>query len=446
MGCRNPTRTRGETINITNHTTQVLADLIENLPIGTNLGLYQFLWMLISGNLLANRGAIFPALSSMGLKEEQVRRSWASMRYGSWEINHLLQEWSSYVEKEGEWKAIRYAGYAVKSVDLSAYWRPKLKNIKSKHYDSQAGKALAAVVFGLIGQVGKVGEQRIALLTDLLRADLDNPSEAELVDKLIKQVIKTLKKDEIATLDAGFKLKALLEAGLERFVLRLPKNFTARRNYLPDSSGGRPPERGELVRPLERTYAGNVIENTPPDRVETWKEDGVEIRAEYWDDIVLPELKVSEENQLFLVVAIHDPRFENPLLLACLLKLSGSDLVNIYRHRWPIEQPPLASKQMIGAHRQFVFAEESCFRFPELTLLAGSILTYLAATFPPIATGFWDRKPKRTPGRLRRYLGNIPFSNLPKPKSGRIRKKSSVSGHLSKGIQGHRRSKSPLPA
>jgi len=402
--------------------------------------------MLISGKLLSSRGAIFPALSSMGLEDEEVRRSWASMRYGTWTTTELFQKWREYVKEEQEWQEIRYAGYRIKSVDLTAYWRPKMKNIQSKHYDSQAGKALPAIVFGLIGQIGKVGEQRIALLTDLLRADLGNPSDADLIKELIKCLVQTLEEDEIAALDAGFKLKALLKAGLERFVLRLQKNFTARRNYLPEYSGGRPSEYGEKVRPLERTYDGNVIQATPPDCVETWEEDGVEIRAEFWVNLVLSDLKVSKDNQLFFVVAIHDPRFENPLLLACPLKLSGQDVAGIYKNRWPIEQPPLASKQMIGAHRQFVSAKESSYRFPELSLLAGSILTYLAAISPPIPTGFWDRKPKRTPGRLRRYLDGIPFSNLPKPKSGRIRKKAAVTAHLPKGILGHRRSKSPAPA
>jgi len=38
-------------------------------------------------------------------------------------------------------------------------------------------------------------------------------------------------------------------------------------------------------------------------------------------------------------------------------------------------------------------------RLPELALMAGSILSFLAATAPATPTGFWDRKPKRTPGR-----------------------------------------------
>ena len=105
-----------------------------------------------------------------------------------------------------------------------------------------------------------------------------------------------------------------------------------------------------------------------------------------------------------------------------------------------VEQVPLAAKQMLGAGRQFVFAPESQQRLPELALLAGNMVTYLAATLPATPTGFWDRQPKPTPGRLRRVLARTPFpKSCPLP--GRIRKKASVVNHLPKGILGHRRQK-----
>lgn len=402
--------------------------------------------MLLRGNLLASRGAIFPALSSLGLEDAQVRRSWASMRYGSWDTEKLLENWRNQVKSEGQWDPVEYAGYKVKALDLTAYWRLRLQIALSKHYDSTAGKALKAVVFGLAGEVGTVGEQRVTLLTDIIRADLDDPSEVNLEKELLNQVVTKLKEDEIVAIDAGIKIKALFEAGLSAFVLRLPKNFTARRNFLPEDKGGRPSEYGEIIRPLARSYNGNLIEATAPDRTEFLEEDGIEIKVEYWNGVVLREEKVSEENQLFWVIAVHSPLYDEPILYAVPFQMKGQDAYHIYRNRWPIEQPPLASKQMIGTHRQFVSSAESSYRLPELSLLAGSILTYLSAKFPPIPTGFWDSKPKRTPGRLRRYLKNIPFSNLSQPKSGRIRKKASVTAHLPKGILGHRRSKPPLPA
>ena len=414
---------------------------------GTNLALYQFLWMLVSGALLSSRGALFPGLQLIGLKECEVRRAWAAFRYGAWSSPELLQTWRAHVERQGQWQAHPHAGYSVKAIDITAYWRPTLKGLRSQHYDAQAEKALPAVVFGMIGCVGQVGDQRMALLTDLIRADLSDPSEVALQTKLLQQVVLGLADDEMPVLDAGFKLKALYEAGLPRFVVRLAKNFTARRNVLPTyTSTGRPPEYGEVVRPLARTYNSKPIEATPPDHVETWQDQGLTFRAEFWHGLVTSDLKPDPANNTLTVVAIYDPRYEEPWLLACPLKLSGPDLRGLYHDRWPIEQLPLAAKHMVGAHRQFVFAKESCFRLPELSLLAGSIQTYLAATLPPIPTGFWDRAPKPTPGRLRSWLARTPFADLPSLAPGRIRKKSSAYRHLPKGIQAHRRSKQPALA
>jgi hypothetical protein len=431
----------GETIDIKNHTIQTLTAVVEQLPIGTNLALYQFFWMLISGALHNSRGAMFPALKSIGLTDEEVRRAWAAMRYGAWQTETLLETWRTYVTEQGEWQASQYAGYYTKAVDMTAYWRPTLKGLKSKHYNAEADKALPAVVFGMVGRVGRVGQQRMALLTDLIRADLRDASKTALQTHVLRQLAETLAEDEMPVLDAGFKLKALLQVGLERFVLRLATNFTARRNYLPEYEGGRPPEYGDIVRPLARSYDERQIPATAPDRVETWKHFGLEFRAEFWNDLVLRECKPSAENQTFTVVAVYDPRFENPWLLACPIQLHGADFWNFYHDRWPIEQLPLASKHMVGAQRQFVSAEESCYRLPELSLLAGSIQTYLAATLPPIPTGFWDRHPKGTPGRLRRWLGRTTFSDLSPTQQGRIRKKYSPTAHLPKGILGHKRSK-----
>jgi hypothetical protein len=415
------------------------------LTIGINLALDQFLWMLVSGALLASRGALFPALQSIGLEAAEARRAWSAFRYGAWAIHPMLRAWETYIEGQEKWQAHQYAGCYVKAMDITAYWRPSVKRIKSKHYDAQAGKALRAVVLGMIGRIGSVGEQRMALLTNLIRADLTDPSESALQTELVKQVALGQADDEISVFDAGFKPKALLAADLPRFVLRLAKNFTARCNVRPDSSGGRPPEYGLLVRPLARSYNGKLIECTPPGHVETWQHRGLEFRAEFWYELVLPDCKASAENQTFTVVAIYDPRFAEPWLLACPLKLNGPDLWGLYHDRWPIEQLPLASKHMVGAHRQFVFAEQSCYRLPELSLLAGSIQTCLAATLPPIPTGFWDRNPQRTPGRLRRWLARTPFSDLLLPEQGRIRKKASVTDHLPKGVLAHRRSKQPVP-
>ena len=377
----------------------------------------------------------------MGLEKAEVRRSWAGFRYGRWTIASLLSDWSVHVMERGYWQAHCYDGYYVKAVDVTAFWRSAVEGLQSKHYDAEADRALPAVPLGLIGRVGSVGEQRFALLTDIVRADLKDPGEKRFITMLLDRAAGGLEEDEIAVFDAGFHLQQLFDAKIRRFVVRLPKNFTARRNYVISNPLGRPAEYGELVRPLARTYDDKSIVATPPDRVETWLSQGLEYRGEYWDELVLPECKAAPANSTFYIVAVYDPHFDDPWLLACPQKFSGKTLSNFYHDRWPVEQLPLAAKHMVGADRQFVFAPESCQRLPELSLLAGSILTYLAATFPPIPTGFWDRTPKRTPGRLRHLLAQAHFPNLPNPLPEQIRKKASVCGHLPKGTQAHRRQK-----
>ena len=397
--------------------------------------------MLLSGRLHDSDGAIFPALQSLGLSEAEVRRTWAGFRYGCWTISALLSVWLAHVKEQGQWQAHGYDGYRVKAVDITAFWRSALDGLQSKHYDAEAGKALPAVPLGLIGKVGSVGEQRFALLTDIVRADLQDPSEKPFIATLLERVAKGLEEDELAVFDAGFHLQQLFAAKIQRFVVRLAKNFTARRNYVVSNPLGRPCEYGDSVRPLARTYADQSIAATSPDRVETWISQGLEYRAEFWDKLVLPECKANPDNSIFYVAAIYDPHFEEPWLLACPFQLTGKTFQNFYHDRWPVEQLPLAAKHMVGANRQFVFAPESCQHLPELALLAGSILTYLAATLPPIPTGFWDRNPRRTPGRLRRRLAQVYFPNLPHPTQGQIRKKASVFAHLPVGIQAHRRQK-----
>ena len=50
---------------------------------------------------------------------------------------------------------------------------------------------------------------------------------------------------------------------------------------------------------------------------------------------------------------------------------------------------------MLGLKRSFVFHPESVCRLPELALLTGNILSYLAATLATIPSGFWDLSPKK---------------------------------------------------
>jgi len=248
-----------------------------------------------------------------------------------------------------------------------------------------------------------------------------------------------LQPDEVLVVDAGFGVATLLTAGVARFVARVPRNLTARRNVLPAYKGrGRCSTYGERVRPLPRTHKGKSLAATPPEATAQWVVAGRTIHAEVWENLVLSTAKPGAP--AFRCAVVHDPRSQEPLVLVTTLPVSASALWGLYRDRWPVAQVPLAAKQMLGAHRAFVFGGESRHRLPELALLAGNILAYVAATAAAVATGFWDRSCRPTCGRLRRVLLRVDFSKIPVP-AGPLQKKASVTAHLPKGGQGHRRQK-----
>jgi hypothetical protein len=193
-----------------------------------------------------------------------------------------------------------------------------------------------------------------------------------------------------------------------------------------------------LVRPLPRTRLKQLIAATPAQRQGDFVLEGRTIRYESWHQLVTTKTRVNPANKIFAIHVFYDPLYDKPLVVATDMMLYPDLIFQTYRDRWPVEHPPLAAKQMVGLHRQFVFAEEACFRLPELALLAGNILTHTAASLPPIPSGFWDRLPKATPGRLRRVLAQAIFPNLA-DFDPQLRKKNSLSDHLPKGVDAHRR-------
>ena len=88
-------------------------------------------------------------------------------------------------------------------------------------------------------------------------------------------------------------------------MVRLAKHATFRRATPPAYGGrGRPPTRGTVVRPLPRPYQGHAVPATPPDRVETWREDTLLLRAAVWTDL----RRSDADRPTFAVLALHDPR------------------------------------------------------------------------------------------------------------------------------------------
>jgi hypothetical protein len=419
----------------------LLCAVVAPAPVGTNLGLLHLLWLLVSGRLLETRGALLPGLSLLGLAAPAVRRAWAALGQGRWTSAAVLGAWQGVLVGEGRWQAHVHDGYQPVAVDVTGFWRPRLQGCATTHFDGGAGKLRPAIPVGIVARTGSVGGQRVAVPLALVRADPAQPSTATQEEALVRGAVAVTTAHDALVVDRGFGVRRLQAAGATRYVARLRENFTARRAQPPAYAGrGRPPTRGTVVRPLARQHRGRRLAATPPDRVETWSEGAVVVRAAVWEDLVLADAATGSPS--FRVVAIHDPRQRAPLLVASPLAGSARALRDLYADRWPVEQLPLVAKQLLGAGRQFVSAPETCQRLPEVALLAGSILTYAAATQSAVPTGFWDRHPRPTPGRLRRVLAQADFpADFPLP--ARLRQKAALTDHLPTGFWGQRRPRQP---
>jgi hypothetical protein len=426
----------------------ILCQILASVPMGTNRGLFVLLWALLSGRFLPTRGAVFPALSALGLTPAEVRRSEAALAYGQFQSADLFANWQTYVQKQGEFQPQEHEGIRPVAADLTGFYRPHLKRCTTKHFSTQAGKALPALVYGLGVSVGCVGKMRLGIPRMILR---QQPAESEMAlqTRLVKEIGAKLRANEALVVDAGFSLWDLRQIENASFVVRMPQNASARRNVLPTYCGkGTHPKWGVLVRPLPRTYARNPVSATPADLEFCWKEGPVLVRAYLYDNLVAANEHPGAKGYR-LIVILH-PHYSKPLLLATNLLVSVQAVYHLYKDRWPVEQLPLSAKQILGAERSFVSSDEARYRLPELALLAGNILSYVAATGPAVATGFWDRCCRPTCGRLRRSLERVHFSNLSLPQE-QIRTKASITEHLPKGVIGHRRQKAqqqpaPMPA
>lgn len=431
------------------HMLSLLSPLVTATAVGTNRGLLHVLWMLVSGALLLTRGAVIPGLQVSGLTEADVRRAWAALGRGKWTIAQLLARWGSLVQEAGSWQPRLHGGYGAVAADITAIFRPRLQGCPTTHYHAAAGRALPAIPVGVVARTGAIGAQRLGLPVAVVRAVPNDGRPRAHERATLHQAVLALGETDVLVVDRGFSLGMVQDLQVPRYVVRLTKSVTARRATPPTDGGrGRPPRRGALVRPLarRRRRGEGLLAATPPDVVERWWVGKTLIRADGWLELVRPDAVPSAPT--FTAWVFHDPRYAEPLVVAATPALPARVVLALYLDRWPVEQLPLAAKQMIGAGRQFVHATEMCQRLPEIALLAGAILSYAAATGPLVPTGCWDRRPRRTPGRLRRALRQTPFPHdLPVP--ARIRRKASVTGHLRTGAarwQGRRTAPArPLP-
>lgn len=443
---------------------ELIEQMVSVAPKGTDLGLCDVISALYSGYFIESGGGITPAVEAF-LRQEikddpeqeaRSRRAAKAVTYGSYNVKELMDKVQEIVASEGQWQPIMAGGYRVVGVDFTAYQRAAVKQLKAKAYVSDAQRAVPAVPLGMIASVGQVDEQRLALLKNVVQANLKVNEGAAQTKQLYKQVAVELDEDELAVFDAGFSLVAAIEAKVKRCLIRLAKNctFGQTAGQIPKrtSDRGRKPSQyqAEIVRPLARTHGQKTLAATGADEIRTMQDDrGRKIEVHIWSKVYFLERHLQEvaderqKHQLrhtpLKVMAIYDPDYDEPLLVGTpLLALEPEAAYQAYGARWPVEGLPQTGKYILsgGGGTHYVHHPTAMQRVPILSLIFGSLLKYAAATLPPFRTGFWDRLVKPTYGRLLRQLKKVGI-----PLSKQLFKKASVTAHLPVGYEAIRLAK-----
>ncbi|MGH3847983.1 MAG: hypothetical protein ACRDS0_42235, partial [Pseudonocardiaceae bacterium] len=202
----------------------VLCALVVGVPLGTNLGLG--LWMLLTGRLLATRGAVIPGLNALGLSPAVVRRSWAALGQGAWSTNRLLANWQGWVEQEGVWQPHTVGGYHPVAGDTTGFWRPHLQRCPTQHYSAAAGKALPAIPLGILARIGSVDGQRLGVPLALVRAPAGEPSPRVHARALVQEAVVVLTDADVLVVDRAFGVALLQAEAVPAWAARLPKHCT----------------------------------------------------------------------------------------------------------------------------------------------------------------------------------------------------------------------------
>ena len=157
---------------------------------------------------------------------------------GTWECCDLLASLQACVKAEGRWEPLRVAGHRVVALDTAGIFRPRLKNLISRHFAPAEHKTAPAICLGLMAAMGRVGEQRVALPLYIARGPSDVDSENNLMVELIRQAGRLAVSDWVFCADRKFLAMVMVRCGLEQIVKRVQKNAIFRRE-VPTSPTGR---------------------------------------------------------------------------------------------------------------------------------------------------------------------------------------------------------------
>jgi hypothetical protein len=135
------------------------------------------------------------------------------LRWGHWSIHELVQRFRQQVGQTGQWQSHEYGGYRPVAVDTTAYWRPRLQGWPGKICRRLARKAMTGIGFGLIAEVGQVGDQHVPLIRRIMRGHDAAANEESLQERTVATAARLLQENEVLQHDGGLSIAHLQAAG-----------------------------------------------------------------------------------------------------------------------------------------------------------------------------------------------------------------------------------------
>lgn len=381
--------------------------LIRSLPAGTAYFLGIVLVVMMTGRLAETKGSLaraaFPLVAHLRWGWRLVEQA---LERGRMSLDQMFDTMLAWCLHNLEVEEVRLGPRQrrLHAIDSSTIARlrsgPRLA-LAGKGYDQRAGRAIRANIVAAWTTIVRIGRTRIGLVRRVR------------FGKSCEQAVAAVLRDGppdpgpcLQVVDAGIATHEQFSKATERQALlgRLRKNCVLRCAPPLRAPGqkrrrGRPREHGAILHP------GADRPGVKPNRdykvVEPLDNPSKTIRVRLWTNVHFEEFKAT----VLHVVRIDDPDYARPLLLGTTAReLSAEEIWEGYRHRWPVETNFFVAQDTMAMEQPRAWTEVALSRRITLSLLCGSLLKAIAASFDAIPVGPWDRNATSSAGRLAHHL------------------------------------------
>lgn len=381
--------------------------LIHTLPAGTAYFIGTVLVVMLTGRLSETKGSLaraaYPLVGHLHWGWRLVEQA---MERGNLSLDALFDTMLTWCEANVEVEPVRLGPRqrGIDAIDSSTIARLRAGEnlaLAGKGYDHRAGKAVRANIVAALTTVGMIGVTRVGLV----RRVRYGASCEEAVASVFRDA-PTDGGPRLQVVDAGIATYEQFSKATDETALlgRLRVTCSLRCAPTPIAPGqkrrrGRPREHGTVLHPGAATPEVTPDEDYEVSELVEQKARTVRVRR--WSGVHHEQFKTT----VLDVVRVDHPDYKAPLIIGTTAReLTSQDRREGYRHRWPVETNFFVAQDTMAMEQPRAWTDPALSRRIGLSLLCGSRLKAIAASFEAIPIGPWDREAKPSAGRLAHHL------------------------------------------